>query len=89
MKYSTCTLAPAHMPKMSRGVAQRSLGGMKSTPCCSTWNASVRLRVVNDRQILCDCHRVCLPCVASLSAPLPESLRPESLTLLGAASRVK
>ena len=39
MKYSTCMLAPAHMPKTSRGVAQRSLGGMKSTPCCSTWNA--------------------------------------------------
>ena len=40
MKYSICTLAPAHMPKMSLGVAQRSLSGMKSIPCCSTWNTS-------------------------------------------------
>ena len=40
MKYSTCTLAPAHMEPMSRGLAQRSLSGMKSIPCCSTWSAS-------------------------------------------------
>ncbi len=40
MKYSIWTLAPAHMPKMSLGLAQRSLSGMKSIPCCSTWNAS-------------------------------------------------
>ena len=30
---------PAHIAPMLRGVAQRSLSGMKSMPCCSTRNA--------------------------------------------------
>ena len=43
MKYSVCTLAPAHIPKMSLGRAQRSLSGMKSIPCCSTVKGSSTL----------------------------------------------
>ena len=71
MKYSIWTLAPAHMPKMSLGVAQRSLSGMKSIPCCSTWNAILDIRLVNDRQILGNRHRQYLLVVASAEARTP------------------
>src|SRR5487761_2109880 len=38
MKYSTLIAEPVHNAPMLRGVAHRSLSGMKSMPCCSIWN---------------------------------------------------
>ena len=71
MKYSIWTLAPAHMPKMSLGVAQRSLSGMKSIPCCSTLERVLDVRLVNDRQVLGNRHAQYLLVVASAEARTP------------------
>ena len=49
MKYSTWTLAPAHMPKRSLGLAQRSLIGDVVDPVLLDVEGILWPRVVNDR----------------------------------------
>jgi hypothetical protein len=49
MKYSICTLAPAHMPKMSFGRGPALALGDEVDPVLLDVERLVRLGVVNDR----------------------------------------